>query len=776
VPSRALAGHPVYGGTVLPAKNRGSRSPLAGVRWSVAPLLLILSLVLTGCISVTPAPGSQPPSGTPGAISSAAPSVEPSADPTGEAATPEPGATMTPEPSPTAEPTLPPTPSALPSREPSETAAGSTTPPNEGPSSAPATLGPAGSQAPAVSGGPVPDASPSATPKPAVTPPLLTPGPPRDRALAKTEVYGFLPYWEMANADTLDLEQLTTLAFFGVEVNARGNVVRGANGVDAPGWAAFNGPVWADLQSRAQAAGVRTVLTIERFSWTDSQRRRTIRLLSDPAARMRATAQIMALVTERNLDGINLDFEPMPAEVSADFTQFVRELRAAMNAVDPTLQLTFDVMPGIENYDVAALTAEDAADALFVMGYEYLTGAAARTGSNAPLVSITGPRDLTGDVANILSQVGPDVVILGLPWYGRAWSTVSAQPHAGTRGGDRFPTSVTINYDDAIRQAMRTGRLYDDVEESAWSLYPSKVADCQACRVTWRQLWYDDVDATRAKVDFALDQSLRGVGFWALGYQGSGPEMWSVLELTVGGGQDRRPPTGTAELDPGSVTGQRQDLPVVGPRVTLQLTARDGAQGSGPAFVRIAVDGALDEDGQLVGGTTYPMTDAITFDPSTASPVYDLPLPRAARPRATPTPGPSVVPSAEPSAVPGTSPSSSPSAPPPSPPASPSASASPATAGSPSAVPSASPGAEPTPAPTGTGKAGRRTLFVQWRDVAGNWSEPITIEVFYRPNARPEATPPVEATPSLVPSGPPVVPGEEPDTEESPEPSGSPAA
>ena len=56
----------------------------------------------------------------------------------------------------------------------------------------------------------------------------------------------------------------------------------------------------------------------------------------------------------------------------------MRELRAAMNAVDPTLQLTFDVMPGIENYDVAALTADDAADAMFVMGYEYLTGSAAQ--------------------------------------------------------------------------------------------------------------------------------------------------------------------------------------------------------------------------------------------------------------------------------------------------------------------------------------------------------------------------------------------------------------
>ena len=57
--------------------------------------------------------------------------------------------------------------------------------------------------------------------------------------------------------------------------------------------------------------------------------------------------------------------------------------------------------------------------------------------------------------------------------------------------------------------------------------------------MTWRQLWYDDVDATRAKVEFAQAQELRGVGFWALGYQGAGDEMWSVLRLTVGGERDR---------------------------------------------------------------------------------------------------------------------------------------------------------------------------------------------------------------------------------------------
>jgi len=615
-----------------------------------------------------------------------------------------------------------------------------------------------------------------------VTAPALTPGPARELALAETEVYGFLPYWELSRADTLDLSQLTTLAWFGVEANPRGVLVKEANDAPTPGWAGWNSDAWQQLQVRAQEAGVRVVFTVERFSWTDGQRRRTVRLLSDPAARMRLTAEVLQVVTDAGADGVNLDFEPMPAEVSDDFTQFVREMRAAMNAVDPTLQLTFDVMPGIDNYDVAALVADDAADALFVMGYEYLTGSSSRTGSNAPLDKPEG-QDLAGDVARILDRVPADRVILGLPWYGRAWSTTSAEPRAATRSGERWPFSVTINYRDAIVQAARTGRFYDTVEESAWTVYPSKLDDCQACRVTWRQLWYDDVDATRAKVEFAQQQELRGVGFWALGYQGPGDEMWSVLRLTVGGERDRRAPTGTAELDPATANGQRQGLPIVGARVGLQLTASDG-QGSGPAFVRVSMDDAVDSDGQLETGTTFTSTDTIRFDVRTGGPVYDLTPPRAQRPSSTPEPtaAPTETPSPPASLPAEASPAASPSLAPgenglPAPSAAGSPSIDPFWTGSP--APSASPAASATPEPTSTpapdARAGRRSIHIQWRDVAGNWSEPVTVEVWFRPGTQPAESAAPE--PSIAPpSAPPFVPGESPsvdEPDESPGPGGS---
>ena len=44
-------------------------------------------------------------------------------------------------------------------------------------------------------------------------------------ALAAQEVFGFLPYWELSNADSIDLATLTTVAWFGLEAGRDGQLI-----------------------------------------------------------------------------------------------------------------------------------------------------------------------------------------------------------------------------------------------------------------------------------------------------------------------------------------------------------------------------------------------------------------------------------------------------------------------------------------------------------------------------------------------------------------------
>jgi spore germination protein YaaH len=497
----------------------------------------------------------------------------------------------------------------------------------------------------------------------------------RARALAPTEVFGYLPSWELGGAGSIDLERLTTLAWFSLEAHPDGHLIRMTqSGAPTQGWAGWTSQAFTDLMARAQQAGVRVVLTVERFAWDRAGRERTIALLKSASARTALVRDIVATITERGADGVNLDVEPLPTVVRKQYTALVRELRAAMNAVNPRLQLTVVLTPDATGYPVKALTAGDAADAAILMGYDFRTATSPVAGSVDPLTDPDGP-DLRGSVAAVLGQAPASRVILGLPWYGRAWSTKGPGPGAQTRTGDAVLGSSAAVYADAVARATQSGRLYDRTSRSAWSRY--RASPCGTCAVSWRQLWYDDVDSVRAKVGFALGKGLRGVGIWALGYQGSGPELWAALRLAVEGGRDSAAPSGTATVASESILGERDGLPLVGDVVTLDLVAGDGSTGSGVAFVRISTEGRLARDGQLVTGVTFPATDEVRVAMPVAGPVAEV-------------------------FIPGGSTSS------------------------------ATPRASTSARPKGTLESGPKKVRVQWRDVAGNWSRPRVLRVFYQ--------------------------------------------
>jgi spore germination protein YaaH len=445
--------------------------------------------------------------------------------------------------------------------------------------------------------------------------PLATPaGPPRVRALAAREIFGFLPYWKMGKPETrLPLDQLTTIAIFGVEAGRDGKLVRQtAAGGEPQGWTAWNSTSTDEIIRNAHAKDVRVVLTVQRFAWSDAQARRTVALLSDPAKRTSLSGDIVGEVMRRKADGANLDFEPVPVEVRPQYLLFMRELRAALDAAKPGLQLTFDVTTGVDQWDLAALTADDAADAALIMGYDYRVATATIAGSVDPLESLS-LGGLRSTLEGALSQAAADRIILALPWYGRAWSTDSDQFGAGTLDQQTFGGSTTVEYADAVARAIENGRQWEPISASAWTVY--RFRNCAGCAETWRQLWYDDVDSMLLKQDLVMEHQLRGLGVWALGYDQALPEAWATIRLTFGSRADSISPHGSAQVDPQAITRKHGDLPVVEGTLKLALDAADDAVGTGVAFTRVSAwPEALAEDGSLVDGITFPATAALSID------------------------------------------------------------------------------------------------------------------------------------------------------------------
>lgn len=346
----------------------------------------------------------------------------------------------------------------------------------------------------------------------------------------RREVFGFLPYWKLGDpAATIDYATLSTIAYFSVPVDSGGNLVTtNGDGSTATGWAGWTSSRLTNVINAAHQRGVRVVLCLTLFGWTTSEAAAQGAMLGSAAARANLAQQAAQAVADRGADGINLDFEPIGAGHGADFTALVRAIRAELDARSPGSQLTFDATGRVGNYPVADATAPGAADAILVMGYDYRTAGSPIAGAVAPL---NGPAYDIGDTMTAyLALTTPGKVILGVPYYGRAWSTVSNAPNAQSQSGTKYGSSATATYATALDFAALHGRNYDAIEESAWTAYTRE--NCTAtygCVTSWRELYYDDAQSLAAKYDLVNRLGLRGAGIWALGYEGAHPELASVL-------------------------------------------------------------------------------------------------------------------------------------------------------------------------------------------------------------------------------------------------------
>lgn len=433
----------------------------------------------------------------------------------------------------------------------------------------------------------------------------------------RREVFGFLPYWELADASTtLDWEKLSTIAYFGVGAAADGSLqITNDDGSTTVGWSGWTSAQMTDIIGTAHANGTRVVLTIQNFAWNSAGVARQKALLGSEAARANLAWQIAAAVRDRGADGVNLDFEPIVAGFADQFTALVQAVRAQLDAVAPGYQLTFDTTGYIGNYPIEAATAPGGADAIVIMGYDYKSASSGTAGSIAP---IGGPvYDIADTLAAYTSRVPASKLILGVPYYGRAWSIAAPELNAPTISAAKYGASVSVLYETALEFATTHGRRFDPVEGVAWTTYQREnCTNTYGCVTAWRGLYYDDAETLAAKYDLVNAYDLRGVGIWALGYDGSRPELYAVIKdkfIT-----DTVPPVITAATVSAasfSPNGDgRMDVTAVGLTATGLIrygwrveSFIDGI--AGPAIVEGLADGTVPGftwDGRGVDGVVVP--------------------------------------------------------------------------------------------------------------------------------------------------------------------------
>jgi spore germination protein YaaH len=345
----------------------------------------------------------------------------------------------------------------------------------------------------------------------------------------RRQVFGFLPYWEVGSSGTvLNYSLLSTIAYFSVGATGHGNLrKKNADGSVTTGWGGWTSSAMTKVINNAHSAGSRVVLTLSVFAWSSTEAAVQASILGSPANRLRLAQQTAAAVRDRGADGVNLDFEPIASGYGVQFVAFVKTLRAELDKIRKGYQLTFDTTGYVGNYQVAQLISAGA-DAMFLMGYDFRTSGSSPVGSIAPLA---GPAyDINDSLDAFLALVPASRIILGVPYYGRAWSTTTSTLNASNRSGAKYGYSVSVTYVNAIDLLKQYGRHYDPLEKVAWTAYQKQTCTtAYGCVTSWRQLYVDDATALGAKYDLANRLGLRGVGMWALGYDATRPELYAEL-------------------------------------------------------------------------------------------------------------------------------------------------------------------------------------------------------------------------------------------------------
>ena len=200
------------------------------------------------------------------------------------------------------------------------------------------------------------------------------------------------------------------------------------------------------------------------------------------------------------------------------------------NAVAKGYQLTFDTTGWIGNYPIEDATATGGADAIFVMGYDYRRPRRARSGRSRR--SADRP---TTSADTVKAYVGAHPRLEGHPRRAVLRPRlVDGEQRRCTRRTSRARSTARrsrCRTRPRASSAPTTARRYDAGEGVAWTAYRREnCTPTYGCVKPWRQLYFDDATALKAKYDLVNQYGLRGAGIWALGYDGTRPELYAAIK------------------------------------------------------------------------------------------------------------------------------------------------------------------------------------------------------------------------------------------------------
>ena len=271
----------------------------------------------------------------------------------------------------------------------------------------------------------------------------------------------------------------------------------------------------------------------------------TSKILANESMWERYKQGLINYATEYGYDGYNFDFENVHHKDKAQLTKFVDFLAKGLR--DYNLHSSIDVT-GYSNSENWSLVYDrkayaDAVDYVVLMAYDETWASSVTAG---PVASYPWVRKHT---EQMLSEVPPSKLVLGIPFYMREWSV----PVKGSWEGKA--KSKTL----AMTKALELEREYRDVlrwddglkgnyitltnKNGVYGIYDEK----KPYEGTLTKIWFEDAQSLSYKVGLVKELQLAGVAAWRKGFEAS--DVWPVLSFALDGANTNSTEKGKAISD-----------------------------------------------------------------------------------------------------------------------------------------------------------------------------------------------------------------------------------
>ena len=288
----------------------------------------------------------------------------------------------------------------------------------------------------------------------------------------------------------------------------------GAKGMNviAPTWFSLNDELGnfrsfgeASYVNTAHSVGLQVWGVLDNFNYRNETKTSVneYEVLSSTSKRQKLVNGITTAAVELGLDGINIDFEQISQETGVHYVQFLREMSVACRRSGLVLSVD-NYVPFHFNEHYRLDVQGEIADYVIIMGYdEHWHG----SGDPGSVASIDYVRN---GIEKTVSEVPAGKVINALPFYTIVWTT------DGTTVTDQYLTMV--NTADLLNQVSEEP-LWDETTCQNYLEWQSSVG--------LKQVWLEDADSIRVKLNVMSANDIGGVAVWRLGY--GTPAVWELI-------------------------------------------------------------------------------------------------------------------------------------------------------------------------------------------------------------------------------------------------------